>query len=219
MRKFLCIVALAFAASFGFSQESSTLDPLQIDGVRVKTQLAWADVTDRPIFQEITPCVLVDTRSTSKFDAPFAGPAFNTGDTRTYSFASNIFPATNPCALANRQAVDSDAKDIPQGIIGAALGVYVYNQTSGVAGVMVAGDPDSQNRGQMSFFYGDAGPGAKQGHDGIVRTGAGQSFDLSILDGGQNTPDTTDVVVILLGYYQSDPNSVGAVGATGAQGD
>src|ERR1017187_9940535 len=100
MRKFLCIVALAFVASIGFAQESSTLDPFQIDGIRVKTQLSWADITDRPVFQEITPCTLVDTRTASKFDAPYAGPAFNTGDTRTYSLSSNNFPVTNPCALA-----------------------------------------------------------------------------------------------------------------------
>src|SRR6266542_4975700 len=116
------------------SGEPAVRPTLEIAGLKVKTQLDFDGVVRRPLYQEIVPCRLVDTRAASNLDAPYGGPLF-VNETRTYSVSG--IGKTNPCALENRSAVDGDARALPQPLAGLSVLVKVYNaETSPVAGAL-----------------------------------------------------------------------------------
>src|SRR6266705_98166 len=95
------------------SGEPTVRPSLEIAGLKVKTQIDFDGVVRRPLYQEIVPCRLVDTRAASNFDAPYGGPLF-VNETRTYSVSA--IGKTNPCAVENRSAADGDARAFPQAL-------------------------------------------------------------------------------------------------------
>src|SRR5512144_3143855 len=104
-RLFAAAILAAFSASLSASEVRPKSDqskvPWQSEGLWVKTMLEFADEYDRPAYQEIIPCRIVDTREASAFEAPYGGPTLQPGDARIYSLKN--LPASNPCFLANRK--------------------------------------------------------------------------------------------------------------------
>ena len=106
---FAALLLAATVPVFGQTDQSTTV--AQTDGVQLKTRLDFTDPNDRPWLQEIIPCTLVDTRAASNFAAPYGGPTFNPGDSRTYSISSSGLPESNPCTIANRRKLNPLAED------------------------------------------------------------------------------------------------------------
>ncbi|MDQ6891796.1 MAG: hypothetical protein M3167_03855 [Acidobacteriota bacterium] len=244
----LTFLALGTAVALGAQSLGDTGDlnlekipnPLQIEGLKVKTRIPFAAPGDRPVFQEIVPCRLIDTRPArsdgghpvAEFDAPYGGPTFHPGETRTYTGSGPIQnpPATNPCTVKSRVAAgDPDAAEIPGGLVGLALRVVAINRSdaSPRASIVTAGTPDPVTGiGGFSFWVGFYGPNVEFAQDGLVKT-TGDRFSLS-LAGDANV----DILVDVLGYFLPDPIGAGdiqalvsggvvvpgAVGATGPAG-
>src|ERR1700694_1976637 len=162
-------VALGSAVAVGAQTVGDTGDinlpkipnPLQIEGLKVKTRIPFAEPGDRPVFQQIVPCRLVDTRPTrsvggatvAEFAPPYGGPIFHPGDSRTYTASGPIQdPAgtpTNPCTIKARIAAgDPDAKEIPRNLVGLALRVVAINRSdSSPAAAIVTVSPSEPAAG------------------------------------------------------------------------
>jgi collagen triple helix repeat protein len=230
MRRRTCIwtfLALATAVTLGAQTLGDTGDlnhekrpnPLQIEGLKVKTRIPFATPGDRPVFQEIVPCRLIDTRPArtvggspvAEFDAPYGGPTFHPGDSRTYTASGPIQnpPATNPCTVKSRSAAgDPDAAEIPGGLVGLALRVVAINRSdaSPKASIVTVGAPDPiTGLGGFSFWVGFYGPDVEFAQDGLVKT-TGDRFSIS-LGGDANA----DILVDVLGYFLPDPLGAGEI--------
>jgi hypothetical protein len=217
----LVVLAIGTAVTLGAQSLGDTGDlnhekiptPLQIEGLKVKTRIPFAAPGDRPVFQEIVPCRLIDTRPARtvggqpvpEFDAPYGGPTFHPGESRTYTASGPIQtpPATNPCTVKSRRAAgDPDANEIPGGLVGLALRVVAINRSdaSPRATVVTAGAPDPiTGVGGFSFWVGFYGPDVEFAQDGLVKT-SGDRFSISV-SGDANA----DILVDVLGYFLPDP--------------
>ncbi len=217
------------------SGEPVVRSTLEIAGLKVKTQLDFDGVVRRPLYQEIVPCRLVDTRAASNLDAPYGGPLF-VNETRTYSVcrlvdtraASNLdapyggplfvnetrtysvsgIGKTNPCAIENRSAADGDARAFPQALAGLSVLVKVYNaETSPVAGALSVSTASA-----TPTWFGWNGSGVLAGQqDAVVLT----TDQISVAVTGAKA----DVTVDLLGYFVDDPTISGPSGPQGEKGD
>jgi hypothetical protein len=224
-------VSLVFTVTAGAQTVGDTGDlnlskipnPLQIEGLKIKTKIPWADPGDRPVFQEIVPCRLVDTRPTRtvggatvpEFAAPYGGPIFHPGDSRTYTASGPIQdpPATpsNPCTVAARRAAgDPDAAEIPRNLLGLALRVVAINRSdaSPRADVVTVGPANAiSGPGGYSFYLGFYGPGVEYAQDGIVKT-SGDNFTVALTGDAD-----ADIAVDVLGYFLPDPIGSGDLAA------
>ena len=229
MRKvFFALLLAAALPVLGQSDQSTTT--IQTEGVQLKTKLDFADSTDRPWFQEIIPCTLVDTRAISSFEAPYGGPTFNPGDTRSYGITT--LPASNPCNIANRQKQNPLAEDWnetdaggSQHVIGLVIKLTWYNRSvtmnadgtpngSPDSGVYLVGESaDLSNDGAFDRWFGWGGDGFSESQQGIVKLSATQAFNLSLFPGSAMSPGApTDFVVDVLGFYVSDFEASGGGG-------
>jgi len=229
---FLTTAAVLAAAVLGAADNrSKTTDlsttPLQSEGFWVKTMLEFADAGDRPAYQEIIPCRLVDTRQASAFDAPFGGPTFQPNESRLYSFRG--LPASNPCALANRRTSNPAYEDFYGSMMAVVLRVTWFNRSGDnggapAPGVVQAGDTAYlETHGAIAAWFGWGGTDFSESQQGIVKTGGddGTTFRLALLPGSADGPGASaDLVVDVLGYYVPDPNGGGGtVGPPGPKGD
>lgn len=178
---------------------------LEITGLKVKAQLDFDGVVRRPLYQEIVPCRLVDTRAASSLDAPYGGPSFS-NETRTYSVSGT--GKTNPCAVENRSAADGGARALPQPWMGLSVLVRVYNaEASPVAGAFSVATASA-----TPTWFGWYGPGVLAGQqDAVVLT----NDQISVSVNGAKA----DVTVDLLGYFVDDPTTAGLPGPQGEKGD
>ena len=227
-------VALGSAVAVGAQTVGDTGDinlpkipnPLQIEGLKVKTRIPFAEPGDRPVFQQIVPCRLVDTRPTrsvggatvAEFATPYGGPIFHPGDSRTYTASGPIQdPAgtpTNPCTIKARIAAgDPDAKEIPRNLVGLALRVVAINRSdSSPAAAIVTVSPSepAAGSGGFLFYVGYYGPGFEYAQDGLVKT-TGDKFDkFSVALAGEAN---ADILVDVLGYFLPDPIGSGELAA------
>jgi hypothetical protein len=190
MRKACALSCLALALAgkifgqtlgdVGDSNRAKIPSPFQIEGLKVKTRLAFADPGDRPVFQEIVPCRLVDTRPSRsvggatvlEFAAPNGGPVFHASETRSYT-ASGALADSNPCSLKSRIAAgDPDAKEIPHGLVALALRVVAINRSDAAPrpAVVTVGVPDALRGGGFMYWVGFFGAGVEVAQDGLVKT-------------------------------------------------
>jgi hypothetical protein len=187
--------------------EATTHSPGQISGLKVKTQIDFDGRVTRPLYQEIMPCRLVDTRADSKFSAPYGGPSLD-NETRTYSVSGT--GKTNPCALENRSTYDGDARPWPSAPVAFSVLVKIYNiESSPVAGAFSVASASA-----TPSWFGWTGPGVLAAQqDAIVRTA--DQISVSV------TGAKADVTVDLLGYFVDDPGQSDAavIGAPGPQGE
>jgi len=164
LRKTLSAAALViFASSLTAAElrqktsDHSTV-PFQSEGLWVKTMLEFADANDRPMYQEIIPCRLIDTREASGFEAPYGGPTFQPGDGRSYSLRA--VPPTNPCYIARRQALNPAYEEFYDLLKAAVLKVTWYNRSGddggkSAAGIVQAGEPeDLEVHGAIAAWFG-----------------------------------------------------------------
>jgi hypothetical protein len=160
----------------GDSQTKTTdrsSDPYQSEGFWVKTMLEFDDANDRPVYQEIIPCRLIDTRPSSAFEAPFGGPTFSPGETRTYVL--DQLPATNPCQIGNRRSSNPAYDDFEDGMIALSVRVTWYNRSgdSGgtpAAGIVQVGDTkDLPMHGAIAAWFGWGGVDFAESQQGLVR--------------------------------------------------
>lgn len=203
-------------------------DHYDLNGMRVQIRsAAFTEATDRLLFKGITPCRLVDTREASKFDPPYAGPTFQTTETRFYALPGPLYGADgsvdNPCRLVNRRAQDIDAQEIPSDIVGLGLRVTAINRTDDAPtpGILVAGSPDRVTlEGGVFVWFGWNGPDSQAHHEGLART-TGGSFGLSLMPDASGQANRADVVVDVLGYLVPDPAAslVGPQGPPGPEGE
>ena len=63
----------------------------------VLSHLPFYAPADNVLFQELVPCLLVDTNAANGFAAPFGAPSLGANEIRSYSIASQGYPETNPC--------------------------------------------------------------------------------------------------------------------------
>lgn len=201
--------------------------PFESQGLWVKTMLEFADAGDRPIYQEIIPCRLIDTRQASAFEAPFGGPTFQPGESRFYSVRD--LPATNPCFLANRQASDIAYEDFYPSMMALVVRVTWFNRSGDnggtpASGIVLVGEAaDLETHGAIADWFGWGGTDFFESQQGIVRTGGndGTTFRLALLPGAAEGPGASaDLVVDVLGYFAPDPTGGGGtVGPQGPKGD
>jgi hypothetical protein len=209
MKRFLS-TALLLLCSAGWllaQGEPTSQPPIQIPGLKVKTQIDFDGTVSRPLYQEIMACRLVDTRADSKFAAPYGGPSFD-NETRTYSVSGT--GKTNPCTLENRTASDGDARPWPSAPVAFSVLVRVYNAES----TPLAGAFSVASASATPGWFGWNGPGILAAHqDAIVRTA--DQISVSI------TGAKADVTLDLLGYFVDDhtpSDSSGLIGAPGEPG-
>ncbi len=208
MNRILTAILLLLCSSGLVAQvsgEPAVRPTLEIAGLKVKTQLDFDGVVRRPLYQEIVPCRLVDTRAASNLDAPYGGPLF-VNETRTYSVSG--IGKTNPCAIENRSAADGDARAFPQALAGLSVLVKVYNaETSPVAGALSVSTASA-----TPTWFGWNGSGVLAGQqDAVVLT----TDQISVAVTGAKA----DVTVDLLGYFVDDPTISGPSGPQGEKGD
>jgi len=223
-----CTVSLSAAEARPKTSDRSVV-PYQSQGLWVKTMLEFADASDRPVYQEIIPCRLVDTRDGSAFAAPYGGPTFQSGESRTYSLRN--LPESNPCFLANRQAQNPAYEDFYDSMMAAVLKVTWYNRSGDdegtpVSGIVLAGDAEYLERhGAIAAWFGWGGTDFSEYQQGVVKMGGpnGNSFVLTLSPGMENAPGpATDFTVDVLGFFAPDSSGAGPAGprgATGAKGD
>ncbi len=223
-----CAVSLGAADVRPKASDRSTV-PFQSEGLWVKTMLEFVDAKDWPVYQEIIPCRLVDTREASAFAAPYGGPTFQPGESRIYSLQN--LPETNPCSLANRRALNPIYEDFYDSMVAVVLRVTWYNRSGDgggtpAAGIMLAGDAALLERhGAIAAWFGWGGTDFAEYQQGVVKMGApdGTSFTLSLSPGFADAPGpATDFAVDVLGFFVSDPapeGPAGPPGLTGAKGD
>lgn len=217
------IAPLVSAADSRVAVRDESTVPFQSEGLWVKTMLEFASENDRPIYQEIIPCRLVDTRSASALDPPYGGPTFTPGDSRTYSLLD--LPASNPCNIKNRQLANPAYDDFEPGMLAVTLRVTWFNRSGDAGGVPQAGvvqvgeAADLPKHGAITSWFGWGGVDFSESQQGLVRLlGADHaSFVLSLFPGG-SPGASTDFVVDVLGYFESDLNDAGKTGPAGAQG-
>ena len=235
-RRFASAMILAsFAAGLGAADVQLKSDqskvPYQSAGFWVKTMLEFAGEKDRPAYQEIIPCRLVDTRESSSFQPPYGGPTFQPGEARTYSLRH--LPETNPCFLTNRRSLNPAYEDFYPSMMAAVLKVTWYNRSGDnggtpAAGIVLAGDERYlEEHGAIVAWFGWGGADFSEYQQGVVKMGGsdGNSFTLSLTPGYADSPGAAaDFTVDVLGYFVSDPNAesagpAGPVGPAGAKGD
>jgi hypothetical protein len=214
------------AADAGPKTTDRSTAPVQSQGFWVKTMLEFADAGDRPIYQEIVPCRLVDTRTDSAFEAPYGGPTIQPGESRFYSLRN--LPPTNPCFLANRRASNPAYEDFYASTMAVVLRVTWFNRSADdggapLAGIVQVGEiADLEAHGAIAVWFGWGGIDYAESQQGIVRTGGrdGNTFRVALLPESATSPGAaTDVVVDVLGYYAPDRNPAGSVGPPGPKGD
>ena len=206
MNRILTVVlVLLISAPLVAQASADSGSTFEISGLMVKTQVDFDGVTRRALFQQIVPCRLVDTRASSNFDAPYGGPPL-ANETRTYSVAS--VGKTNPCALANRQAADADARPFTQPWIAFSVLVKIYNaEEAPVAGALKVSAASA-----TPTWFGWKGAGEMVGQqDAIVLTNDVISVDV--------VGARADVTVDLLGYFIEDQTLTGPQGPQGDKGD
>ena len=197
--------------------------PFQSEGLWVKTMLEFASSNDRPAYQEIIPCRLVDTREESAFEAPYGGPTFQPGDARVYSLRN--VPATNPCHVEKRRLLNRQYEEFYGSMMATVLRVTWYNRSGDgdgtASGIVQVGEAeDVLEHGAIAAWFGWLGSDAPEYQQGIVKTGApdGASFTLSLLPGLAGAPGApADFTVDVLGYFVPDPSDVGS-GPPGPRG-
>jgi len=194
-------------------------DHFDINGMKVRIENSHLSArSDQLIFKGIEPCRLVDTRADARFDPPYGGPSFATTETRVYGLPG---PAeTNPCSLAIRRLLDSDAGEIPADIVGLAVRVTTINLTGEPAtdGIVIAGTPDPETlEGGVTFWFGWRSPGTAVFHEGLVRT-SDATFPVSLIPGASGGANRSDIMVDVLGYVVPDSCSSQA-GAQGPRGE
>ncbi len=234
--KLLAILSAAFlaicasglgAAEIQPKSHDNSWVPFQSEGLWVKTMLEFADPKDRPVYQEVIPCRLVDTREGSGFEAPYGGPTFQPGDERSYSLRT--LPASNPCSIANRQVSNpAYVDDFYRLMTAAVLRVTWYNRSGNdngtpAAGVVQAGDLEyAEKHGAIVEWFGWMGADVPQVQQGIVKTGGadGNTFTLALWPTASGvTGAAADFTVDVLGYFVSDPiESGGGLGPMGPRG-
>ncbi len=196
---------LLFPAGWLAAQsEVSARPPMEIAGMKVKTQIDFDGIVSRTLYQQIVPCRLVDTRADSKFEGPYGGPSLG-NETRTYSLSA--IGKTNPCAMGSRSAVDGDAQAFPPSSLAFSIMVKVYNaEASPVAGAFSVASASA-----TPTWFGWFGPGVLAAQqDVIVRT----NDQISVAVTGAKA----DVTVDLLGYFVDDPTAVCPPGPAGPEG-
>lgn len=201
--------------------------PFQSEGLWVKTMLEFAAPNDRPVYQEIIPCRLVDTREASGFEAPYGGPTFQPGEERSYSLRT--LPASNPCFIGNRRLSNpAYVDDFYRSMTAAVLRVTWYNRSGNdngipAAGVVQAGDIEfAEQHGAIVEWFGWMGVDVAQDQQGVVKTGGsdGNTFTLAVWPAIAGAPGApVDFTVDVLGYFITDPiESGGGVGPMGPRG-
>jgi hypothetical protein len=218
----LALAPLLSAAESQVQVRDASTAPFQSEGFWVKTMLEFAPGDDRPIYQEIVPCRLVDTRASSAFDPPYGGPMFAPGETRAYSLLG--LPETNPCFLKNRRTLNPAYDDFESGMLAIAVRVTWFNRSGDggavpQAGIVQVGETaDLPLHGAIAAWFGWGGTDFSESQQGIVRmTGSdGASFTLALLPGGATPGAATDFVVDVLGYFEDD--RYGGSGGGGPQG-
>lgn len=201
--------------------------PFQSEGFWVKTMLEFAGTGDRPVYQDIIPCRLIDTREVSAFEAPFGGPTFQPAESRFYSLQT--LPESNPCYLVNRRFSNPGyVDDFYRSVIAVVVRVTWFNRSGdngGIpyAGVVQVGETEYVGaHGAIASWFGWGGTDWSESQQGIVKTGGrdGKTFRLALLPDSTGSPGApTDFVLDLLGYYVSDPTGDGSVGPKGDRGD
>ncbi|HYX22336.1 MAG TPA: hypothetical protein VFA98_15945 [Thermoanaerobaculia bacterium] len=230
-KAFLWAVVAALAATFLGAADSrpKTTDrsttPLQAEGFWVKTMLEFAPAGDRPAYQEIIPCRLIDTRAASAFESPFGAPTFQPGESRFYSFRN--LPASNPCAIANRRAWNPAYEDFYGSMMAVVLRVTWFNRSGDeggtpAPGVVQVGETEYLDmHGAIAQWFGWNGSDFSESQQGIVKTGGndGTTFRLALLPGSAEGPNAAaDLVIDVLGYYVPDPTGGSGVGPQGPAG-
>lgn len=211
------LAAGIFFAAALIGQPSDLGSPLEIEGLKLKTKLVFANANDRPTLQKIQPCRLVDTRLESNFASPFGYPTFAAGETRTYSASGTVGLDSflvNPCHIDERRKTDPDANEIPHGILGLAVRITTINRSLEDAVLPNAVQVGPVGAGGFGYWFGWEGPNHAITRDGLVKT-TGDAFDVTLLD-GLGAP--ADVIIDVLGYFLSDPFGEGGAGA-GPKGD
>ncbi len=200
--------------------------PFESEGFWVKTMLEFAEKGDRPVYQEIIPCRLIDTRQASAFETPYGAPAFQPGESRFYSLRN--LPATNPCFVANRRASNPAYEDFYSSMMAIVLRVTWFNRSGDGggtpdSGIVLAGETgDLEAHGAIAAWFGWGGTDFPESEQGIVRTGGsdGNTFRLALLPGSAESPGAAaDLVVDVLGYYMPDPSGAEAIGPAGPRGE
>ncbi len=201
--------------------------PFQSEGFWVKTMLEFAGTGDRPVYQDIIPCRLIDTREASAFEAPFGAPTFQPGESRFYSLQT--LPESNPCYVVNRRFSNPGyVDDFYRPVIAVVVRVAWFNRSGDnggtpYAGIMQAGEPAYlEAHGAITAWFGWGGTDYTESQQGIVKTGGsdGKTFPLALLPESPGSPGApADFVVDLLGYSVSDPAGDGTVGPKGEKGD
>jgi hypothetical protein len=219
------IAPLLSAADASVGVRDASTAPFQSEGFWVKTMVDFAPANDRPIYQEIIPCRLVDTRAASAFEAPYGGPTFAPGESRTYSLLDP--PASNPCHIENRQQLNPAYDDFEPGMLAVALRVTWFNRSGDgggvpLPGIVQVGDAaDLPKHGAIASWFGWGGVDFFESQQGMVRLTSNEaSFVLSLLPAGSSPGASTDFVIDVLGYFQTDPNGAGGgpQGPAGPQG-
>jgi hypothetical protein len=195
---FLCA---GWSAALG---ETASQTPIEIAGLKVKTQIEVDGTVNRPLYQEIAPCRLIDTRAEGELATPYGGPTF---DNETRIYAVSALGDSNPCTLANRIRSDADARALPLAPVAFSVLVKIYNaEATPIAGVFTIAHAST-----TPGWFGWNGPGVLAAQqDAIVRTN--DQISVSV------TGARADVTVDLLGYFVDDPDSQALVGPPGPQG-
>ena len=188
---------------------------LGIEGFKVLTNVPFAPPNKAVVYQEIVPCRLVDTRENQKFDAAHGAPSFQGGEVRAFA-VSGTLPKENACSLSNRLLVDPDAVEIPAGIVGLSVRVFVINsETPPTAGLLIAGPSSAASDGGFAFWFGWAGPEVAAFQEGLVAV----DHPKDLLRIGLVPGAGADVLVDVLGYLTVDSSLTSALaGPAGPQG-
>jgi hypothetical protein len=166
------------------------------------------------VFQQITPCRLVDTRTEQKFDDAHGAPSFTGGEVRRYASAGSLADG-NGCSLLRRRLADPDATEIPSNVVALSIRVLVINrERSPVPGAVVAGPSAFPSEGGFAFWFGWLGDSIANYQEGLIATEGPEALVRIGLQSGASA----DVIVDVLGYARPAGSLASLPGPEGPRG-